>query len=145
MMHTKDNTPTHAMHTIQPRLPGRWPLGALLIIHGLIHALGVVWVWDLADVDELGGPTFFSQLAIGDLGMTVLGVLWLAAMVGFVVGGIGVAAQTQWALPLVGGAAIVSLVPTMVWWGDAWAGALVSAAVVVFVFGRPRLLRSHQP
>lgn len=112
----------------------RWIIGGVLVAHGLIHALGFVWAWDLAEVAELGGPTFLIPgLEPGHPAITAFGVLWLVAMVTFVAAGVAAAARRRWWPTLAGIAAGISLVPSVVWWHDANVGAMLSAVILLGV------------
>lgn len=110
----------------------RWPLAALLVAHGAVHALGFISAFDLAEIEELGGPTLIiTDFDRGHPVLLAFGVLWLITTVAFMTAGIGVALRTWWSLPLAGIAAGISLIPTVVWWNDAWIGALLSGIILV--------------
>lgn len=112
----------------------RWPLAVVLVAHAAVHVLGFLWAFDLADFEEINAPSLFMTGAVpGDPAMVAFGVLWLVSMLALIAAGIGVAINTTWALPLAGVAAAVSIVPTVVWWTDAWIGALLSGAILVLV------------
>ena len=114
--------------------PIRIPLAILLVAHGAIHVLGFLWAFALADIDEIGGLSLFITAAVpGESVVVAFGLLWLVSMLAFLAAGIGVARTERWGLPLAGIAAGLSLIPTIVWWSDAWVGALLSAAIVVLV------------
>ncbi len=125
----------------------RWPLAVLLVAHGAIHALGFIWAFDLGEVEGLGGPSMIIDgLDSGHPAILAFGILWLVAMVGFMIAGVGVALRTSWALPLAGAAAGISLVPTVVWWEDAWIGALFSGVILVAIgVTRPRFATPRSP
>ena len=110
----------------------RWPLAVLLVAHGAIHVLGFLWAFNLAQIEEIGSPTLlFAGAELGDPGTVAFGLLWLVAMVAFIAAGIGVARGTAWSIPVTGIAAGISLVPTIVWWNDAWIGAVLSGFILV--------------
>ena len=114
--------------------PLRWPMAVLLVAHGVIHVLGFLWALDLGNVEEIGGPSMFITTAVpGEPAVVVLGFLWLLSMLALMTAGVGVARTERWGLPLAGIAASLSLIPTIVWWSDAWIGASLSAAIVVLV------------
>lgn len=123
-------------------VPGyvRWPFAVLLVAHGAVHALGFIWAFDAAEIAGLGGPSLvIVDLESGHPAILAFGVLWLVAMVAFLIAGVGVALGTSWSIPLTGVAAGISLVPTLVWWSDAWVGALLSGIILVAtVVMRPR-------
>lgn len=112
----------------------RWLLAPLLAAHGAIHVLGFLWAFELAEIDQLGGPTLLiGGAAPGDPEIVAFGGLWLVSMLAFMVAGIGVAMGKAWGLPAAGIASGISLVPTVVWWNDAWIGAVLSAAILIVV------------
>lgn len=110
----------------------RFVIAGILVIHGLIHVLGVVTNWEIAEVDELGASTLFDVEPGGGPAL-VLGLLWLVAALGFVAAGVGLAARARWTRTVAAAAAAVSLVVTVMWWSDAWIGAVVSAVVCAVV------------
>lgn len=109
----------------------KWAGSALLLAHGAMHVIGFPSTWELAEVGEVGAPTFlFGDLPDGHPALLAFGMLWLLAMLAFMMAAIGVALQASWGLPLAGIAAGFSLVPTIVWWQDAWFGALLDLAIL---------------
>lgn len=120
--------------------------GGLLIVHGAIHAMGVAWAWDLADIEGLGGPTLiFGEGTPGDPAITALGWLWLIAMIGFIAAGIGISRRSSLWMPVVGVAATVSLIVTIIWWSEARIGSIVSAVALVAATVYNRLQNDPEP
>jgi hypothetical protein len=117
----------------------------LLVIHGGIHALGFFSAWEVAKIEGIGGPSFLLDgLEAGHPAIIAFGLLWLVAMVGFMTAGVGAALDTAWWLFLAGIAAGVGLVPTIVWWNDAWIGAVVNFCILAAVtLGRSRIEPLH--
>ena len=120
----------------------RWLLAALFVAHGSIHSLGFIWAFDLAEISELGGPSLMIPHAErGDAMLIAFGMLWLVSMLSFLGAGWAVAAGSGWWPKLAAIAGAVSLVPTIVWWEDAWRGALISLTILVVVaLGGERLM-----
>lgn len=60
---------------------------AFLVAHGLAHALGFLTAWKLGEFDDVPYSTLIlnGTLDVGDLGIRVVGVLWLAAAIAFLV------------------------------------------------------------
>ena len=110
--------------------PVRWFVGVLLIIHGIIHVLGPLDMWGIADIEELSGePTF-------DIGSTTadsLAVAWLLAFVLLVTAGLAVLARRTWWRPVAIVGVVVSQFAIIVWWNDAAAGTLANVLIVVAV------------
>jgi len=125
----------------------RWPLAALLVAHGAVHVLGFISTFELAQIEEIGGPTLIvTGLDNGHPVMLALGIVWLIAMLAFMVAGIGVALRAPWSLPLAAVIAGLSLIPTILWWNDAWRGALLSGVILVAIVAlRPRFTTLRPP
>jgi hypothetical protein len=65
----------------------------LLIGHGLMHILGPLEIWGLADVEAMSGdPT----VDLGSAAIQAFGLAWLGALVVLVVAGIEVIARRLW-------------------------------------------------
>ena len=58
-----------------------------LVAHGLAHVLGFIAAWKLGELDDVPYSTLIlnGTLDVGDLGIRVVGVLWLAAAIAFLV------------------------------------------------------------
>ena len=79
----------------------RWTVGILLIGHGLIHVLGPLEIWGLADIETLTGD---PSIDIGSAATEAIALAWLGALVILVVAGAAVIAQRPWwrALAIIG-------------------------------------------
>lgn len=100
--------------------------------HGAIRVPGFVTTWELAEVEELGGPSLIlGGLQPGHPALRELGLLWLLAMLGFLLAAVGVATGQAWWPTLAGVSAAISLVVTVLWWKDARVGAVVSGIVLM--------------
>ncbi len=120
--------------------------GGLLVVHGAIHAMGVAWAWDLAEIEGLGGPTLiFEGETPGDTAITALGWLWLIATIGFVAAGVGISRGSSLWMPVAGIAATISLIVTVLWWSEAHIGAIVSAMALVAMIVYNRLKSDPEP
>lgn len=119
----------------------RYPVALVVAIHGLIHLMGFVTTWELAEIDELSGSTLFG-LEPGEGAAQAFGLLWLLAALLFVGAAVGLIARAGWTGPLATTAAALSLLVTFVWWSDAWIGAAVSIVVLIAVVVRHR---THRP
>jgi hypothetical protein len=90
--------------------------GALIGLHGVIHAVGFVVPWR-GIADELGGyPTtvFFDSIDLGTAGMRLYGVLWLLVGAALVIAGLALARHEDWSIPALAVASAVSLVMCVV-------------------------------
>jgi hypothetical protein len=108
---------------------------AVVGLHGVIHFIGFVVPWRIATVE--GFPyrvTALGGLAdLGDVGTRVVGLLWLACAVGFIVAGIGIARRASWALQLTAVLAAVSIVLCVLGLPETTAGLVVNMGILVAV------------
>lgn len=106
---------------------------AAVIVHGLIHLLGFVAYWPLAEIAELPYKTSLlnGRLVLSDTGMRWFSVFWLLAAVGLVTSAISLIAEQSWWLPIMLAAVAVSLVITVLDWSNAFRGALTSLVMLI--------------
>ena len=104
----------------------------LLAVHGLIHLIGFVVPWGIAQVE--GFPYRTSALdgavALGEPGVRLVGVAWLVLAVGFVVAGIATWRRAAWATPLTAVLAVGSIVVCVPGLPEAVFGIVVDAAIL---------------
>jgi hypothetical protein len=106
----------------------RYVLAGLLVVHGLIHVIGVAMAWNLATPEGISTDTLFT---LGDGAVRALGLVWMAATVLLVAAGIAAASDRRvWRRLAVWGS-IASLVVVLVWWEGAWRGAIVDGLVLI--------------
>lgn len=108
----------------------RWMVGSLLVFHGLIHLLGPVEIWAVADLEELTGQPVI------DLGQSVTNVLagaWLLALIVLVGAGIGVLVRRTWWRVWAVVGVVTSQVVIFIWWDDAATGTLPNLLVIAAV------------
>ncbi len=111
----------------------RLAAAAVLAVHGLIHLIGFVVPWELASVQgyPLKDSVLSSSIAVSDMTVHVLGVLWLVAAIGFVVAAVGLARRATWSIPLIALTSVVSIVLCVLGSPEAAAGAVMSAAILL--------------
>ena len=110
---------------------GPWVRGViavLLIGHGLIHAIGPVEMWGVADLAELTGT---QSVDLGETVTTVAAVTWLVALVVLVAAGWGILARWSWWRPVAIVGVIISQLVIIVWWGDAATGTIPNLLIVI--------------
>jgi len=108
----------------------------IAVLHGLIHLMGFVAYWPLANVPDLPYKTNLlnGQLELGAAGMRGFSLLWLLATLGWIISGALLAfGRPAWA-PLMLGAALLSLVICILDWGVAFRGALIDLVYLVILF-----------
>jgi hypothetical protein len=113
----------------------KWIVVALLVAHGLAHAVGVMGSLVGRELEGISGrPT----IDVGRFEQS-FAVLWLIALVVF----LGAAAALTFGLGswrlLALGAVVVSSVAVAVWWDDAWRGAIPNALLLLAVAAAPRI------
>lgn len=110
----------------------RVALAAAIAAHGVIHLIGFVVPWQLAAV--AGFPyrtTVLDGTAdLGEIGVRLVGVLWLAGAIGFIVAAVGIVRRSTWALPLTVILAIVSLIVCLVGLPETAMGIAVNAVIL---------------
>lgn len=105
----------------------------IVTIHGLIHLMGFVAYWPLADIAELPYKTTLlgERLQVGATGMRLFSVLWLAAALGLVIAAVGAVTGQSWWFPLMWASVLLSLLVCVLDWSNAFRGALVDLVILV--------------
>lgn len=110
----------------------KYVVAAVFLLHGLIHALGFTATWRIGSVAAVSStPTLFVGLSAGSVPVRILGVVWLAALVGFVLSAVGLVGDFTWWRPLATASVVVSLALCLAWWNDAKAGVVIDVAILV--------------
>jgi hypothetical protein len=101
-------------------------------VHGLIHLIGFVVPWRIAEVEGFAYRTTVlgGSVELGATGVQVVGLAWLAIAVGFVVAAAGVWRRSSWALGLTAALAIASLVVCALGLPETMAGIVVNVAIL---------------
>lgn len=100
----------------------RWFIVFLCALHGLIHAMGFVKAFGLADLPQLTQP-------IG----RGLGVLWLLIMLVLVAAAVGLAASARWWWAIGAVGIVLSQAAIVTAWADAKAGTAANLILLVAV------------
>lgn len=100
----------------------KWLLFALILGHGLIHALGFMKAFGLAELSQLNQPI-----------SRAFGLLWLFAAVAFVASGALFVAGVRWWWIAGLVAIVVSQAVIVTAWGDAKVGTVANALILVAV------------
>jgi hypothetical protein len=119
----------------------RFVLAFLLFAHGVAHLVGFVSSWKLATLAEVPYKTtvFLGRVDVGDVGIRMMGVLWLLAALAFLVAAIAVATETGWAVRFTLAAVIGSLILCVVGWPDARIGVAVNVGLALLLAVGARL------
>ena len=105
-----------------------------LCVHGLIHLIGTVVYMSLGSLEGLPYETTLAgRWDVGVSGMAVFGMLWAVAGAAFVVAGIGLGSGATWWVRATTGAAVLSLLLSLLDSPNAYMGAAVDVAVLAAV------------
>lgn len=112
----------------------RWAVIVVVLAHGVGHIMGFMAAWTnvpmgFSDRSSLLSDTLTLDSAVG----RVFGVLWMVAMVGFLVSVYGVLAHQDWWRTLMIAAAVLSLVVILPWWNTVTPGPRFGATLVNLV------------
>jgi hypothetical protein len=103
-----------------------------LIIHGLAHGVGALTVSGIVkDENTPSDPTFLlTGFDSGHWIFKMMAVIWLLPLVGFVIGGIGVIQEADWALPVIVLSTVVSTILSLIWVKAAPFGLVANVIVI---------------
>jgi hypothetical protein len=96
-----------------------WVYVAIVVMHGLIHLMGVAEGWGLADVEQLTEPVSAGAA-----------VLWLVAALAVLAAAVLTAVRARWWWLVTAVAAVVSQVAILTSWGDARAGTAANVLML---------------
>ncbi len=100
-------------------------LAVLFVLHGGAHLVGFLGSWRLVENIPYKTTVLAGTYDVGDAGIRVAGVAWLAAALAFMVAAVAIVARWPWwpALSLV--AVLASLLMCLVAWPEARLGAVL--------------------
>jgi hypothetical protein len=107
-------------------------VAVLLAAHGLIHLIGFLVPWRIAQVEGFAYRTtaLGGSVELGAIGAQVVGLAWLAIAVGFLVAAVGAWRRAAWAPRLAAALAIASLVVCVLGLPETAAGIAVNLAIL---------------
>jgi hypothetical protein len=111
----------------------RIAFAVFLFIHAAAHGVGFLSQSGIVAVEDAGGPPslLFSDLPRGGRALRILSIIWLAALGGLVLAGIGVLNQSSWAVPVTIAATAFSTVICILWYKDVPFGIVANVLVVL--------------
>jgi hypothetical protein len=106
-----------------------------LTLHGVVHLIGFVVPWRLAEPEGFTYQTTLlaGAVDVGDAGVRLVGLAWLAVAVAFVVLAFGVWRGAPWVLSATALVAAVSLGLCVLALPEAIAGCAVNVAILAAV------------
>jgi hypothetical protein len=113
----------------------RTVLALALALHGLIHLIGFVVPFRIAQLEGYAYTTTaaWGHLELGDDGARVVGVLWLLAALAFLVAAVGIWQQVVWAVPLTVAVSGCSLVLCILGSPAAVAGIAINVVILAVI------------
>jgi hypothetical protein len=98
----------------------------------------ILWAfvpWRIATFKEMPYKTTIlaKSVNVGDLGIRVVGILWLIAALAFAVCGVGALARASWWLPATLIVAVFSFFLCIIGWPDAQIGVFINIAIAAFL------------
>ena len=104
-----------------------------LFAHGFAHVVGFVGPWRLSTKIPYKTTILAGRAELGDVGIKIVGVLWLLLALDFALLAWGAAGRSAWwekgTLITAGGSLLLCLVD----WPDARIGALVNTAIIAIL------------
>lgn len=99
----------------------------IVFIHGLIHLLGFVKEWKIAEVNQLTGKTL---IPLSDSLSKVFGSLWLITFLCFFIATVGFLLKKDWWWMIASLGVIFSQILIIVYWQDAKAGTIANLIIL---------------
>jgi len=100
----------------------------VIFLHGLIHLLGFVKEWKLAQVKQLTEETLISLS--GGLSK-IVGILWLIACLLFILSGVAYLLRKEWWWMVAVIVIVVSQILIIIYWKDAKFGAIANFIILI--------------
>jgi hypothetical protein len=106
-----------------------------IVLHGVIHVIGFVSPWRIASLEGFAYRTTVLGGAqeVGDVGVRLIGLVWLGLTFGFLAAGYALWRRKPWAVGLTGVCAIVSLVVCVAGLPETAAGVAIDVLILATV------------
>jgi len=111
----------------------RFLLAFALLVHGIAHGVGFAVPWRLVASPTAAYTTSLldGRIAAGELGIKIVGLLWLAVGLGFVIAASGVAVRAAWSPSVVATLAAASLALSVLGLPDSRLGIPINLALLL--------------
>jgi hypothetical protein len=116
----------------------RLPLALIFLLHGLAHLVGFAGAFRLKADIPYKTTVFLDTFEVGDRGIRVFGVLWLAMAALFATAAVGFVLRTPWAHPFAVGVTIASLILCATALPEAKIGLVLNAVLLLLLALAPR-------
>lgn len=103
----------------------------IILLHGLIHLIGVVTFWKLGLHDQYSTGVLGGAIDIGERGTYALGFAWLVATIAYVGVAYGMFSDQEWWRTALAGVTVFSLALTILGWRDTIVGTVFNIVVLV--------------
>lgn len=69
-----------------------------LVLHGIAHLVGFFNQWKIVEMEDMPYKTtiFFGRFDLGDIGIRIVGVFWLAGAILFIISAYGLFTISPW-------------------------------------------------
>lgn len=103
-------------------------LGVFLVLHGIAHLVGFVVPWNLLNVEDVEYKTTLlsGRWDVGDLGIRLVGILWLAGAAAFIATGAALLAGAAWWKKAAFYTSLGSLTLSVLGWPDSRIGVAIN-------------------
>ena len=110
-------------------------LSIVLLIHGLIHLLGFIVPWRLAEIKDLQYKTtvLAGKIDMGESGMKIIGILWLLTALAYVITVFGIFTLAPWWQTFTLWVTVVSLLITVLGIPDSVFGAVINVLIILYL------------
>lgn len=107
-------------------------LAVLLALHGVAHWAGFVVAWRLTSFEEMpyGTTLLAGRIDVGDIGIRVVGVLWLLTGIAFLVIAAGAAWRRPWWPSMALVVTLVSITMSLLGWPDSRIGVYLNLGIL---------------
>jgi len=104
-----------------------------LLVHGFAHLAGFLIPWRISALQDMPYKTTIlaKSVDVGDLGIRIVGILWLVAALAFAVTAGGLLTRASWWLPVAVVITVFSFLLCIVDWPEARIGAFVNIGIAV--------------
>lgn len=102
----------------------------IMFLHGLIHLLGFVKEWNLAQMKQLTGRTIIS---LSSSLSKIVGILWLVACLLFITSVATYLLRKEWWWMIGGIAIVLSQILIFVYWKDAKFGTIANVIILLVI------------
>lgn len=109
--------------------------GIYLVVHGIAHLVGFVVPWKIATLKEEPYRTTLlaGSIDAGDIGIRIVGLLWLLAALGFMAAAAGAFIGHQWWRHLALGLSLFSMILCVLGLPGARIGILANAIILLYL------------